>query len=116
MKITWSTPDEIRKVLLDYEASGVDQVIFIAQAGKLKHEDISESFELFGKTIVPEFKERDEKYVREKAQRLEPLIEKAMKRRVEPKIPDSYKDYAYNAGGENIRHFAYDPSKEPKRA
>ena len=39
-----------------------------------------------------------------------------MKRRVEPKIPESYKDYAYNAGGENIRHFAYDPSKEQKRA
>ena len=110
------SPDEIRKVLLDYEAAGVDQVIFIAQAGKLQHEDICESLELFGKTIVPEFKERDEKYVREKAKRLEPVVEAAMKRRVEPKSPESYKDYAYHAGGENIRHFAYDPSKEKKRA
>jgi hypothetical protein len=71
---------------------------------------------LFGKTIVPEFKERDEKYVREKAKRLEPVVEAAMKRRVEPKSPESYKDYAYHAGGENIRHFAYDPAKEKKRA
>jgi alkanesulfonate monooxygenase SsuD/methylene tetrahydromethanopterin reductase-like flavin-dependent oxidoreductase (luciferase family) len=110
------SPDEIRKVLLDYEAAGVDQVIFIAQAGKLQHEDICESLELFGKTIVPEFKERDEKYVREKAKRLEPVVEAAMKRRVEPKSPESYKDYAYHAGGENIRHFAYDPAKEKKRA
>ena len=62
------TPDEIRKVLLDYEAAGVDQVIFIAQAGKLKHEEICESFELFGKTIVPEFKERDEKHVLRESQ------------------------------------------------
>ena len=110
------SPDDIRKVLLDYEAAGVDQINFIAQAGKLKHEDICESLELFGKTIIPEFQERDEKHCREKAQRLEPIIEAAMKRRVEEKAPESYKDYAFAAGGENIRHFAYDPAKERKQA
>ncbi len=41
------TPDQIRAFLRAYEAAGVDQVIFISQAGKNKHEDICESLELF---------------------------------------------------------------------
>ena len=110
------TPDEIRKVLLEYEAAGVDQVTFIAQAGKLPHEEICESMELFGKTVLPEFRERDEKRAREKAQRLEPILEGAMKRKAEPKLPGYEEKYSFHAGGENIRHFAYDPARDRKQA
>ena len=38
---------------------GVDQVVFIQQAGRNRHEDICESLELFASRIMPEFKERD---------------------------------------------------------
>ena len=39
---------------IDY--SGAD--IFVAQSGARKHEDIMRSIELFGTTVLPEFKER----------------------------------------------------------
>ena len=35
-------------------------MLFIAQAGSRKHEDIMESIELFGKEVLPDFKERHE--------------------------------------------------------
>ena len=42
------TPDQIADLVARYEAAGVDQVIFVLQAGKNRHEHICESIELFG--------------------------------------------------------------------
>jgi alkanesulfonate monooxygenase SsuD/methylene tetrahydromethanopterin reductase-like flavin-dependent oxidoreductase (luciferase family) len=75
------TPDQIRDYLRRYEEAGVDQVIFCSQAGKNRHEDIMESLELFGSAVLPEFVERDERLQREKAQRLEPVIDAALARK-----------------------------------
>src|SRR5215467_11248479 len=58
------TPDQIREFLRGYEAVGVDQVIFVSQAGRNRHEDICESLELFAKEVMPEFKERQERQER----------------------------------------------------
>ena len=44
------TPERIRDVLGRYEAAGVDQVIFLAQAGRTQHGTICESLELFAPT------------------------------------------------------------------
>ena len=87
------TPDQIREYLRRYEDCGVDQVIFVMQAGKNRHEHIMESLELFGEKVLPEFKDRDEKASAEKAKRLEPVVEKVLARRdVEvPVMPDDYK-------------------------
>ncbi|HKH68478.1 MAG TPA: hypothetical protein VKA75_14020, partial [Reyranella sp.] len=41
------TPDQIREYLRRFEEAGVDQVIFVMQAGKNRHEHICESLELF---------------------------------------------------------------------
>ncbi len=41
------TPDLIRERLRGYEEAGVDQVVFISQAGNNKHEDICSSLNLF---------------------------------------------------------------------
>ncbi len=90
------TPDQIREYLRRYEEVGVDQVIFVSQAGKNRHEDIMESLELFGKEVLPEFKERDEKLSRDKEQRLAPVIDKVMARKPaedHPPLPDP--DYAF---------------------
>ena len=51
----------MREYLRRYEECGVDQVIFCSQAGKNRHEHIMESLELFGREVLPEFKDRDEK-------------------------------------------------------
>ncbi len=46
-----------------------------------------ESLELFGKTVLPEFAERDEKLSAEKEARLAPIIEKVMARKPESRSP-----------------------------
>ena len=75
------TPDQIREFLRGYEAVGVDQVIFVSQAGRNRHEDICESLELFAKEVMPEFKERHERQERQKMERLAPAIDAALARR-----------------------------------
>ena len=64
------TPDQVRDYLRRYEEYGVDQVILATQAGKNRHEDVMESLELFGRTVLPEFMERDEQASREKERRM----------------------------------------------
>jgi alkanesulfonate monooxygenase SsuD/methylene tetrahydromethanopterin reductase-like flavin-dependent oxidoreductase (luciferase family) len=86
------TPAQLREFLRRYEAAGVDQLIFVMQAGHNRHEDIMESIELFGAQVLPEFLERDEAASRAKAARWEPIIEAAMARRhrQEPVMPPEY--------------------------
>jgi alkanesulfonate monooxygenase SsuD/methylene tetrahydromethanopterin reductase-like flavin-dependent oxidoreductase (luciferase family) len=86
------TPEQLRQYLRRYEDAGVDQLIFIMQAGRNSHEHIMESMELFANEVMPEFKERDAKRRADKAARLEPAIEAAMARRVDeaPPMPDGY--------------------------
>jgi alkanesulfonate monooxygenase SsuD/methylene tetrahydromethanopterin reductase-like flavin-dependent oxidoreductase (luciferase family) len=86
------TPDQVRQYLERFEAAGVDQVIFVQQAGRNKHEDIMESLELFGTQVLPAFKERDEDASVRKAKEWEPIIEAAMSRKVDdaPSMPDDF--------------------------
>jgi alkanesulfonate monooxygenase SsuD/methylene tetrahydromethanopterin reductase-like flavin-dependent oxidoreductase (luciferase family) len=92
------TPEQIREYLLRYEEAGVDQVIFVSQSGKTRHEDILESIELFGRKVLPEFQERDERAQREKAQRLAPVIDRVMARKpAEDHPPLPTPDYSFPA-------------------
>jgi alkanesulfonate monooxygenase SsuD/methylene tetrahydromethanopterin reductase-like flavin-dependent oxidoreductase (luciferase family) len=92
------TPDQIRDYLRRYEECGVDQVILCSQAGKNRHEHIMESLELFGTRVLPEFMERDERRQREKAQRLEPVIEAALARKpADDHPPLAVADYEFPA-------------------
>jgi hypothetical protein len=43
-----------------YEDAHLDAMIFIAQCGDRKHEEIMASLELLGKEVLPEFLERHE--------------------------------------------------------
>jgi alkanesulfonate monooxygenase SsuD/methylene tetrahydromethanopterin reductase-like flavin-dependent oxidoreductase (luciferase family) len=81
------TPEQVRAYLRRYEECGVDTVILSSAAGKNRHEHVMESLELFGKEILPEFAEREEKRQRDKAARLEPVIEKVMARKPESDHP-----------------------------
>jgi hypothetical protein len=88
----------LREYLRRYEECGVDQVIFCYQAGKNRHEHIMEALELFGKEVLPEFQDRDEKLTRDKEQRLAPTIEKVMARKPaedHPPLPSD--DYNFPA-------------------
>ncbi|MCS5678724.1 MAG: LLM class flavin-dependent oxidoreductase [Acidimicrobiales bacterium] len=82
------TPDQIRGLLLQYEEAGIDQVIFISQAGRNRHEDICESMELFAAEVMPEFAERDPAHQKAKAERLGAAVEAALARREDPRSTD----------------------------
>jgi hypothetical protein len=86
------TPDQLREYLTRFEQAGVDQVIFVMQAGKNRHEDICEALELFGREVLPEFKDRELAGADAKAKRLEPIVEAAMARKVDdaPELPDGF--------------------------
>ncbi len=75
------TPDQVREHLEIMENAGVDQVVFIQQAGENRHEDICESLHLFAEKVLPEFKERDAAHAIEKNERLKDAIANAEKRK-----------------------------------
>jgi alkanesulfonate monooxygenase SsuD/methylene tetrahydromethanopterin reductase-like flavin-dependent oxidoreductase (luciferase family) len=54
------TPEQLRAHLKSFEDSGVDQVAFIQQGGRNRHEHICQSLELFAREVLPEFDEREE--------------------------------------------------------
>jgi len=104
------TPDQLRGYLRRFEAAGVDQLIFVLQAGKNRHEHIMEAIELFGREILPEFKERDQKQRDAKAARLARLVDAALarKERKTPVMPEGYnvpavmKELVKAAGGDAL--------------
>ncbi|MCZ6781871.1 MAG: LLM class flavin-dependent oxidoreductase [Proteobacteria bacterium] len=53
------SPETLRRKLRKFEASNIDQVILLNQAGKNSHEDICASLELFAREVMPEFHERE---------------------------------------------------------
>jgi hypothetical protein len=86
------TPDQLRDFFRRYEAAGVDQIIFVMQSGKNRHEHIMESIELFGREVLPEFVERDEAQKTARDEKWAPIVAAAMARRTEiaPPMPEGY--------------------------
>ncbi len=88
------TPDQIREFIRRYEEAGVDQLIFVMQAGKNRHGDICSSLELFGREIIPEFKDRQADIDRANEARWAPHIDAAMARKADaeppPTMPPDY--------------------------
>ena len=75
------TPDDMRAHLRAFQNAGVDQVIFMQQAGRNKHEHICQSLELFAKEVMPEFKAELAAREAKKQAELAPYIEAALKRK-----------------------------------
>ncbi len=75
------TPEDLREHLRGFAEAGVDQVVFIQQGGRNRHDHICESLELFGKQVMSEFKEHEEERERKKLEELAPYLEKAMERK-----------------------------------
>ncbi|MCH7790187.1 MAG: LLM class flavin-dependent oxidoreductase, partial [Acidobacteria bacterium] len=92
------TPDQLREYIRRFEQAGVDQLIFVMQAGKNRHEDICESIELFGREVLPEFAERQPAIDKANEARWAPHIEAAMARRdQQPAPPTMPSDYSMTA-------------------
>jgi len=75
------TPDDVRRHLEGLEEIGVDQVIFLQQGGRNRHEHICDSLELFASDVMPAFKERGTEREARKAEELAPFVEAALARK-----------------------------------
>jgi alkanesulfonate monooxygenase SsuD/methylene tetrahydromethanopterin reductase-like flavin-dependent oxidoreductase (luciferase family) len=75
------TPDDMRQHLGSMQEAGVDQVIFLQQAGHNRHEDICASLELFAADGLAEFRSQADAREARKLEELAPFIEKALARR-----------------------------------
>jgi alkanesulfonate monooxygenase SsuD/methylene tetrahydromethanopterin reductase-like flavin-dependent oxidoreductase (luciferase family) len=75
------TPDDIRDHIHAFEDAGVDQVIFLQQAGRNKHEHICASLELFAAEVMGEFKAEAAEREAKKAKTLAPYLAAAMGRK-----------------------------------
>jgi alkanesulfonate monooxygenase SsuD/methylene tetrahydromethanopterin reductase-like flavin-dependent oxidoreductase (luciferase family) len=53
------TPDECIEVLENYERIGADEVMPIFQAGPATHAEVMNSIRLFGRYVIPHFRERE---------------------------------------------------------
>ena len=81
------TPAQVRALVRSYEEAGVDQLVFVSQAGRTRHEHICESLELFAREVMPEFRERAPAHEAARDERLAPALEAALARRPPPRRP-----------------------------
>jgi alkanesulfonate monooxygenase SsuD/methylene tetrahydromethanopterin reductase-like flavin-dependent oxidoreductase (luciferase family) len=75
------TPQDMRSHLEGFQEAGVDQVIFLQQAGRNRHSQICESLELFASDVMPAFKADVEAREARKRAELAPYVEAALKRK-----------------------------------
>jgi alkanesulfonate monooxygenase SsuD/methylene tetrahydromethanopterin reductase-like flavin-dependent oxidoreductase (luciferase family) len=76
------TPDDMRLHLRAFQEAGIDQVIFLQQAGRNRHDHICESLELFAGEVMGEFAEGAPAREAAKAEELAPFIAAALARKV----------------------------------
>lgn len=75
------TPEDAKRYLRELAEVGVDQVIFIQQAGRNRHEDICASLEMFADEVLPEFSAGRAERDAAKQAELAPYIEAALARK-----------------------------------
>ena len=75
------TPADARRHLRAMSDAGVDQVIFIQQAGRNRHEDICASLELFASDVMPEFAAQQVERQERKDADLAPYLAAALARK-----------------------------------
>ncbi len=75
------TPDDMRRHLRPLAAAGVDQVIFLQQAGRNRHADICHSLELFAAEVMGEFQAGEAEREAAKRAELASYVEAALDRK-----------------------------------
>ncbi len=75
------TPDDMRAHLTDFQNAGVDQIIFMQQSGRNRHDHICESLELFADEVMGPFSAECEAREQAKEKELAPYLEAALARK-----------------------------------
>jgi alkanesulfonate monooxygenase SsuD/methylene tetrahydromethanopterin reductase-like flavin-dependent oxidoreductase (luciferase family)/putative sterol carrier protein len=111
------TPDQVRDLCRRYEAAGVDQVIFVLQAGRNRHEHICESLELFGAEVLPEFAANADAADAIRDAELAEAIGAALVRREPPRVAEHGYTIAPTASGPpRPSHDGHRPVPRPRLA
>jgi alkanesulfonate monooxygenase SsuD/methylene tetrahydromethanopterin reductase-like flavin-dependent oxidoreductase (luciferase family) len=84
------TPPDMRAHLESFQEAGVDQVIFLQQAGRNRHAHICESLELFASDVMPTFGAEVEEREARKHAELAPYVQAALARKnwMKPLAPE----------------------------
>jgi alkanesulfonate monooxygenase SsuD/methylene tetrahydromethanopterin reductase-like flavin-dependent oxidoreductase (luciferase family)/putative sterol carrier protein len=80
------TPDQVRDLCRRYDAAGVDQVVFVLQAGRNRHEHICESLQTFAADVLPEFAADADAADAARDAELAGAIDAALRRREPPRV------------------------------
>ena len=96
------TPAELIAHLRQYQDAGVDQVVFIQQGGRNKHEHICEALELFAAKVMPALKAGQAARDAKKQAELAPFIEAALKRKKRLAPVDPAEVPVVSAYGRNV--------------
>jgi alkanesulfonate monooxygenase SsuD/methylene tetrahydromethanopterin reductase-like flavin-dependent oxidoreductase (luciferase family) len=75
------TPQDMRAHLRGLQEAGVDQVIFLQQAGRNEHRHICESLELFAREVMPDFRAEVAAREARKQEELAPYVAAALARK-----------------------------------
>jgi alkanesulfonate monooxygenase SsuD/methylene tetrahydromethanopterin reductase-like flavin-dependent oxidoreductase (luciferase family) len=75
------TPDDMRAHLRAQQDAGIDQVIFLQQAGHNRHHEILAALELFAREVAPEFQRETAEREERKRRELAPYVERALARK-----------------------------------
>jgi alkanesulfonate monooxygenase SsuD/methylene tetrahydromethanopterin reductase-like flavin-dependent oxidoreductase (luciferase family)/putative sterol carrier protein len=112
------TPEQIRDLCRRYEAAGVDQVVFLLQAGRTRHEHICQSLELFGAEVLPEFAEKADVADAARDAQLSEAIDAALQRRRPPRVAEHGYRISPTASGPPARpaHDGHGPLPRPRLA
>ncbi len=94
------TPQQVIEHIKQFEEAGIDQVTFLQQAGKIKHQHICESMELFAQSVMPIFKKGEQKKHEKKMKSLAPYLEEAMARKKKLEEPSEEEIGAYDTYNE----------------
>ena len=57
----WAPPEQCIEVIENYERIGADEIMPIFQAGPATDEEVKNSPRLFGKYVIPHFKEKEKR-------------------------------------------------------
>ncbi len=75
------TPSDYRALVHQFQDAGVDQIVFLQQGGKNRHEHICESLQIFGDEVLPDFVDDKAERLARKEEELAPYIEAALARK-----------------------------------
>jgi alkanesulfonate monooxygenase SsuD/methylene tetrahydromethanopterin reductase-like flavin-dependent oxidoreductase (luciferase family)/putative sterol carrier protein len=106
------TPDQVAELCERYERAGVDQIVFVLQAGPNKHEHVCEALELFGEKVLPRFAGQADDREAAKRERTAAACERALARREPPRTAPA--DYTITPQSEPTPADAMRAARRPR--